>query len=281
MPLFYTHIRYANKCLDLLADEYKKIVENNYVYFLCGTQGPNIFKYHSPVLNIKYIELSNSIHSNSITNLLKHVKDEFNSNKNRDEILSYTFGYITHFVLDSYTDSYLFNSSIKLNIDKDILKSEIEKYYLNKDKINSKNIFNKFKYSQNISNTISKILNIKENIIKQSLENMIQYSKILYINNNKILDFIIKLTKFTRLKRFNNLFIYNAQIKHTAQILRFEKYFEISKFHCLLLINNFIDFIFNDIQLDSFFFNTFELKNNDPVLEIKDEKNYIINSIKE
>lgn len=279
MPLFYTHIRYGNKCLDLLQDEYKEIIENNYAYFLCGVQGPNIFKYHSPITNKNYLKLSEQIHNNPIANTLKFVKTEIKNSKNRDAILSYTLGYITHFVLDSYTNSYLLNSSKIVNTNVNALKSEIEKYYIHKENINISRLLNKYKISNNLKITISKILNSKEIIIKQSLSNMVQYSKILYIKNNKLLNFINAIMKLKCFDKYRYLFVNDVQIKNTSQILRFEKYFEISKYHCQILLNNYINYIFNDEKLDSYFFNTFELLNNEPILTFEEEKQYIIKNI--
>lgn len=276
MPLFYTHIRFANQCINLLQPEYQNIIENNLVYYLYGAQGPNIFKYHSPLTNRQYAELSNTFHNSSIVNTLKKVKSEFNNNKDRDAILSYIFGYITHYILDSYTYSYLNISSNTIKVNIDTLKSEIDKYYINRDKIDINIELNKYKNTDNINITIGKILNSKENIIKQSLINMIQYSKIIYIKNTKLIKILKKILKIFHLNKYDGLLVNGVDIVDKAQILRFEKYFEISKLHYQLLINNFIDYIFNNTPLDEYYLNTFIVKNTSPVLDFDKEKTYII-----
>ena len=126
MPLLYTHIRFANKCIDLLQNEYKEIIKNNYLFFLYGALGPNILNYHSPFTNKKYNELSDTIHNNQIVNTLNTIKEEFKDYKNRDLVLAYSFGYLSHYVLDSYTKSYLINSSNIIKNDINSLKNEIE-----------------------------------------------------------------------------------------------------------------------------------------------------------
>ena len=270
MPLLYTHIRFANKCIDLLQDEYKEIIKNNYLFFLYGTQGPNILNYHSPFTNKKYKEISDTIHNNQIANTLNTIKKEFKGNKNRDSVLAYSFGYVSHYLFDSYTKSYLIESSKVINTDISSLKNEIERHYLQKDGIN----FNSKIYKNSkIANTIiSKILNIPEKDIKQSISNMSLYTKIIYTKNKSILNIF----KILHLNKYLSYFVYSNNSNHPAQILRIIKYFEISKYHYQILAQNYIDFIFNHEPLNDYFFNPFTYKNNTSILDFNEEKKYII-----
>lgn len=277
MPLLYTHTRFANKCFELLQDEYKEIVKNNYLYFIYGAQGPNILNYHSPLTNKKYIEKSNTIHNNQIAITLKTIKNIFKDCKNRDSVLAYSLGYISHYILDTYINSYLEKSSTILKININSLKNEIERYYLKRDEIEINNVLKEFKYTKTVDKLIAKIFSIPEKDIKQSISNMIQYSRIIYTKNNLIIKYLPKFLKIIHLNKYISYFVYHINGNHPAQILRIAKYFEISKYHYQLLSQNFIDYIFNDIPLNEYFLNSFNHKNNSTVLSFDEEKKYIIN----
>lgn len=276
MPFLYTYIRFGKKCINVLPQEYKTIVENNLNYFYYGTLGPSILYYHSPITNKKYKDKADAIYSNPIAPTLKQIKENFIKNKNRDEILAYSLGYISHFVISTYINPYLTKSSNSLNIKNIELKNEIEKYYLNKDSININSLLKTINKDYNNLSVLSQILNENTNTIKQSLSNMSQYSYILYTNNKTILS-ALKLIKKNDL--INN-FIYLDNTKAVPQILRCEKYFEIAIYHFQLLFNNFIGFIYNDNQLDEYFFNSFNGNQKDiPIFNLEEEKTYIINDL--
>lgn len=275
MPFLYTHLRFGHKCLNKLPDEIKKIVNENLTYFNYGTQGPNIFYYHSPFLKNKYKKIAEDIHNNSIINTLNDSKKLFNTSKYRDQILSYTLGYISHFLLDSYCNDYIRLSSEKLNISKNSIKSEIERYYLNKDKVKANEPLKEFK-KVDIS-ILKEILHVNQNDIKQSISNFLYYSKLLYIKNNNYTKIATKLLSFTKHKDYSNFFIYKDNNINLAQIIRTEKYFEIAVLHYERLINNYLMFIFNNEKLNLYYLNKFENNRNDvEIYKLDDEKKYII-----
>lgn len=278
MPLLYSHLRFGKKCLEQLPQEYKNIVIKNIDYFYYGTQGPNILYFHSPFISRKYKDLSDSIHKTDILGTLTKTKQIFQSNKNRDAILSYSIGYITHFLLDSYCNEYLIKSSKILNINTNQLKKELERYYFKKDQIITPNkILNEFKQLDDINKVVSQITGIKENVIKQSVSNFLTYSKILYLNNKYILPVIIKLLQIIKHKDYADLLIYNKSKTNLAQIIRSDKYFEIALIHFKDLFINYINYLYDNSLLDNYYSKAFITDNKDiEVLNIEDEKKYII-----
>lgn len=280
MPFLYTHIRFATKCIGVLPLEYKTIVENNLNYFYYGALGPNILHYHSPLTNRKYKDTSDEIHSNQLAIHLKRIKEDFIKNKNRDAILSYSLGYISHFILDTYLNPYLNKSSNVLKINIELIKNEIEKYYINKDSINIQKILNDIKKLPINYSIISKELNIGINSTKQSISNMYQYSNILYIKNKSIISIFKLFLKLLNKQSFSNCFVYGSNNKLTSQIIRCEKYFEIAIYHYQILLSNFVNYIYNDEPLDDYFYNSFNNNQKDiPIFNIEEEKKYIITEL--
>lgn len=281
MPFFYTHIRYGEHCIEKLSEEYKKIINDNIDYFYIGILGPNIFNYHSPFINKKYNEISKSIHMNQLATFIKRIKTLFLNNKNRDEILAFSFGYVSHFILDSYCDDYIIASSKRLNISINQLESEIDKYYLLKDKVQDiKNCINKIKINKQMVEIISRTYEINPNIISQSLSNLKIYINILNTKNNLISNFLSKILHLFKYTEYYDIFLNNSQIEHYAQITRIEKYFEISLYHYKLLINNFLNYIFYNEEINDYFYNSF-INNNRKidVLDISEEKHFIIKEL--
>lgn len=278
MPYTYTHLRFGKKCLEVLPTEYKSIVKENILYFNYGTLGPDLLNYHSPFSNKKFIELSKKIHNNTILETLEEAKYKFKINKERDAILSYILGYISHFLLDSYCNNYINKSSIKLNKTIYALYCEIDKYYYKKDKIKeTKNILKDFKYTSIVSDILSTTLKAKEADIKQSISNFDTYTKIQLINNKYIVSILIKLLKAIKKEEYADLFLFNQNISNISQIIRIEKYFEIAIYHYKYLIENFINYLYSNSELDDYFKNTFiNDKNEVEVLNLDNEKKYIL-----
>lgn len=280
MPFLFTHYLFGLKCLNRIPEEYKKIIDNNIDYFIIGTQGPNILCYHSPFSNPKYIRLSDQIHNKQIYDFLSNSKSYFLTSKNRDSILAYSLGYISHFLLDAYCNNYINKSAIALNVSSNFIKREIENFYLNKDPLNNfKEYIKGIKNTKNITKLVSELLNIKENIIKQSISNMKQYSSLIFINNNKINKLYLYALKLLNKKEYIDCLVFNNQnIEHIAQIIRINKYFDIAVLHYQKLINNYLDYLLKGSSLNDFFLNDFNnLNKQTKILKLDEEKKYYIN----
>lgn len=279
MPFLITHYIFGLKCLNKIPEEYTQILNDNIDYFIIGTQGPDILCYHSPFANTKYYTLSKQIHNNQIYDFLSKSKSKFLMSKNRDRILAYSFGYISHFLLDVYCNNYISKSSVVLNTSSNFIKREIENHYINKDSLNIVDRYMKsIKNTKDITQIISELLDINEGVIKQSISNMKQYSSIIYVRNKKINTLYAKILNLLNKKNYIDYLIYNNQeTTHIAQIVRINKYFDIAVLHYQKLINNYLDYLLKDSILSDFFLNDFNnLKKQVEILDLNDEKKYYI-----
>lgn len=279
MPFLITHYIFGLKCLNKIPEEYKQILNDNIDYFVIGTQGPNILQYHSPFTDTKYYTLSEQIHNNQIYDFLSKSKSKFLKSKNRDRILAYSLGYISHFLLDAYCNNYINISSIVLNTSSNCIKKEIENHYICKDSLDISNSYLKnIKNTKDITQIISELLGIKEGVIKQSISNMKQYSSIIYVKNKKINALYAKILKLLNKKNYIDYLIFNNQeITHIAQIVRINKYFDIAVLHYQKLINNYLDYLLKDSILSDFFLNDFNNLNKQiEILDLNEEKKYYI-----
>lgn len=287
MPLTYAHYRFGQKCKEKLPEDLKNIINRNIDIYNYGCQGEDIFYFKDINNNEKLKNYGELLHELSFETILKKFKNNIIKIKKRDAALSYILGFISHFLLDSYCNTFINKASKYSNIKETIILKEIEKYFYIKDDLYSKkfNLSSIFKPSKEIVETIMYLHdNFKESIYKEIIYD---YKTKLYlmsdsgiIKHNALLTFA-KLTSNNDLKeklstdKFKECFPY---------CIRCDKYLEIAAFHYPILIKNFMDYLIKDDTLCNYFNNTSSIKENDsniPIYNTKEEEKYIIYSLQD
>ena len=162
MPAYYTHYHFAKKVFQELPDNLQK--EINYEYYLLFAQSFD-FLYYSRNKDIN--TLAHAAHSKNTQAFFLNAIEQISNFKNQKPyILSFIYGTLTHYVLDSTFHPYIFYKTGVYKKEKPEtniyngqhtrLEVQIDKYFYNKE---HQDIFNK-----------AKLYKIYDNITNPSLE---------------------------------------------------------------------------------------------------------------
>lgn len=116
MPSVVSHYLLAERVWQALKI-YEPHIRLNHKAFLWGAFGPDIFLVHRVMPWQKgrsYTYLSNKMHNYPAEKLLNYMA-AYSKNNHNQLALSYTFGFITHYALDSETHPYVLSLSKKLS----------------------------------------------------------------------------------------------------------------------------------------------------------------------
>jgi hypothetical protein len=117
MADIYTHILASDSVLHTLTASLKKTMENHKNIFYLGAQGPDIFFYHRIFPWYKKSKLKgigDTIHSENINDFFVKGLDQIGSMPSSDKktlIISYFFGFMTHYAVDIHTHPFIFYHS--------------------------------------------------------------------------------------------------------------------------------------------------------------------------
>ena len=116
MPGLITHYICADVCLNRLQNEAAKtVLQKNRPMYNVGAQGPDVFFYYLPSLYKKKIyRMGNVIHKTKINAFFASVirlADNIEDVRDKQTVLSYLSGYLTHYALDANTHPYIYYKS--------------------------------------------------------------------------------------------------------------------------------------------------------------------------
>ena len=281
MPTTYAHWYFGNECIDVLPDDLKDIVNNNRDFFNTGTNGPDVFFYN--LLDSKTAKFGHDMHKESprsfFMNAIKVYKENDN---NKDEMMSYLLGFLTHYVLDSQTHSYIERKKEVSNISHNKVEAEYDGHLMRKQGLKVKEVNRSEPITAKHENTqiISRFYPLDEESIYKAFKwhkfiinffnckTPIKYN-FLIKTGNKILseankDLPIKFEE-DEICKDSNLRL--DKLKEKALVIYKE------------LVTNFIDALNNDKELDAYFdhnFNQWDNYKDIKILSYEDELNYKI-----
>lgn len=131
MPATYAHWRFGVDCINTLPDDLKKAVQDNRDLFDLGVHGPDIFFYdllHKDVTKYGY-----SMHKIPANVFFSKCKEVFNNHEEKDEMLAYMLGFLSHFTLDSSCHGYVERKKEVSNISHNKIESQWERHTIELD----------------------------------------------------------------------------------------------------------------------------------------------------
>lgn len=281
MPFVYTHFRFGIKCLEKLPSDLVSIIKENIDSYIYGCQGPDIFYYYNLLKDNDVKKYGEKLHEQSMKQTLSQFNLKLQKSKERDALLSYILGYISHFVLDSYCNSYIYKAEKEKSISKRIIINELDKYYYYKDKINiSKfNLSNYFKPSKKLVSNIGYLYNnFNENTYKKIIYDFKTKLFLLNENNDYKKDILSYFYKLSGNNEYASYLKDDISKECLPFSIRCDKYFEIAVYHYQKLVLNYIESIIKNTELDQYFKHNLVNKDNIDikVLDIENEEKYII-----
>ncbi|MBQ6333557.1 MAG: zinc dependent phospholipase C family protein [Erysipelotrichaceae bacterium] len=115
MPTTYAHWRFGVDCIETLPQELKKIILENRELFDFGVHGPDVFFY-----DLRHPELpayGHHMHQESARTFFDKAVEVYKQyDEDKDAMLSYMLGFLSHFALDSQCHAYINSKDLSSDI---------------------------------------------------------------------------------------------------------------------------------------------------------------------
>ena len=167
-----THAYFAEDLYKKLDKKTKNNLKDYKENLKTYSQGHDIFFFTLNLINFKTRKIGNYMHKNNtrdfFINMIEYIKD--NKLENNYEIMSYLYGYIAHYCLDSTVHPYVTyktgifkrkkKETYKYNAKHSELESYVDAYMINKreNMIPNKFKIHKFCFNTNVSKELSKLI---------------------------------------------------------------------------------------------------------------------------
>ncbi len=131
MPATYAHWRFGEDCFQIMPEDIKKIVNDNRDIFNLGVHGPDIFFYD--LTHKKITSYGSKMHKLPAMDFFKNSKEVINNHEEKEQMLAYMLGFLSHFTLDSTCHSYVERKREFANISHNYVESAWERHVIELD----------------------------------------------------------------------------------------------------------------------------------------------------
>lgn len=132
MPATYAHWNFGGKCIEVMPKDLAQIVRDNREIYDLGVHGPDIFFYDLAHPNItKY---GSSLHDIPVSEFFTNSKNQYNTHNEKDAMLAYLIGFLSHVVLDSACHSYVERKIQVTKISHNHIEAQWERHLMELDK---------------------------------------------------------------------------------------------------------------------------------------------------
>ena len=136
MPTTYAHYRFGNDVLPLLPDSVKTEILQNKSLFDIGLHGPDILFYYKALSHNPVSSHGQQMHHQSGRTFLEPLQDILTSDTLLPGSLSYLYGFITHFILDTYCHPYVFEVESQTSLSHAEIEADFDRLLLSEDNHN-------------------------------------------------------------------------------------------------------------------------------------------------
>ncbi|WP_019230399.1 zinc dependent phospholipase C family protein [Sedimentibacter sp. B4] len=128
MPTTYAHYKFGMEVLKKLNDNIREIINDNIELYSIGLHGPDILFYFKPLKSNDISAMGHAIHKEQAKVFFEKARNTINLSNYYDASLSYTAGFICHFMLDSQCHPYIrqnenkfSHSEIEVELDRSLM----------------------------------------------------------------------------------------------------------------------------------------------------------------
>ena len=132
MPATYAHWRFGDECYKTLSPKYKKIVDEHRDLYDIGVHGPDIFFYDLKEKDVT--SYGSDMHNIPARNFFERCRVIYKSHSEKEKMMAYILGFLTHFDLDANCHGYICEKVIVDNITHNKIESEYDRHLLELDK---------------------------------------------------------------------------------------------------------------------------------------------------
>lgn len=278
MPATYAHWHFGRLCIDKMPKNIQKIIHDNRDIYNYAVHGPDIFFYN--LFNSKISKFGFNMHKLPSEDFFLNFKNVYSAYDNKDEIMAYMLGFLTHFTLDSMCHSYIERKLEVSQIHHNLIEAQWDRHLMILDnrKPNLVDRAESLKPTKKIAKTIAYFFPLKDKDVYISIKMQRYVIKLLNcINERKeriIKNFAIK----KGLIAYSNLFVgFKEEKKCKDSNLRLDKLENKALRLYPKLLKNLLNYIEDKEKLLPYFNNTFGPNKNYkkiPVLSYQKELNY-------
>lgn len=108
MPATYAHYRFGKRCIEILPKGLKELISKNRQLFDIGVHGPDILFYYEAYHSNRVNKIGFEMHDKTASDFLKKARLTYaNSQFDKEAMMSYLLGFVSHFALDHMSHSYV------------------------------------------------------------------------------------------------------------------------------------------------------------------------------
>ena len=133
MPTTYAHYKFGDEVISILPSEYQRIINENREIYDFGVHGPDIFFYYFGYKINDVVRYGNEMHKEAGKIFFSRCKDVYKKYPEKDVMMSYILGFLTHYAFDSTAHSYVERKREYSNISHNKVEAEYDRYLIVKD----------------------------------------------------------------------------------------------------------------------------------------------------
>lgn len=137
MPTTYTHDLFGKAVFQKLPEEIREIVKRHQMAYIIGLHGPDILFYYRPFHRNEVNQTGHRMHEEIAAGFFKHCKEKYIQTGD-EAVLSYTLGFICHYMLDSSCHPFIYSYTDRTGASHAEIETELDRALMEK---NGKNPF--------------------------------------------------------------------------------------------------------------------------------------------
>lgn len=278
MPTTYAHWTFGQECLDVMPPETKKIIEEHRDLYDIGVHGPDIFFYDLTHSEVK--KFGRTMHWSPARPFFENAAEVYKNNPDKDEMLAYILGFLTHFTFDSQAHGYVDRKKEVDGITHNKVESEYDGYLMRKQgkKVTDTDRSISLRPNKNNARIIARFFPFDEKVMLRTCRGQHRVIKTLNSKSDFRYRFLTKALDLTKADGIRDLPVNlkEADICRDSN-LRMEKLQKKALHLFPSLYANLMDVLKNDAQLIDYFdhdFEAWEDYKDIPILSYEDELNY-------
>lgn len=281
MPTTYAHWRFGQDCIQTLPEELQNIISKHIDYFNIGVHGPDIFFY-----DLKHDEVSefgNKMHDIAANGFFASTSEVYKAHEEKEEMLSYILGFISHFVLDSMVHGYVERKKEVSGVSHNRIEAEWDGHVIVSDNrmVNLVDRAESLKPNKKIAKIISYFFPFEENQIYYAIKQQRKFIGLLNYTSPLRYRFFDTLLHVLNKESFRDLLISpNEDIRCSDSNNRLDKLKEKAKELYPKLVSNYLNYINGNIkELDAYYdhdFGPWPNYQEIPILSLEEEVKYKI-----
>ena len=280
MPTTYAHWRFGQDCIDSMPNDLKEIINNNRDIFDLGVHGPDIFFYD--LLHGEVPKYGEKIHYEPGRNFFEKSKKVMEAHEEKDAMLAYCLGFLSHFTLDSVCHSYVNRKKEVSEISHNKVESEWDGHLMLEDgrMVNMVDRAESLRPNKEIARVISYFFDFDEKVVLRTTK--MQHMFIHLLNYVTPLKYDLFQWLLNELKKYNYRDLFIAPVESEKCMdsnMRLDKLKVKAKKLYPRLLKNYMEYLRNDKALPAYFNHNFESWDDYkeiPILSAEEEIDYIV-----